>query len=76
MIDETKALGTKLWIMLTGDNHTVAKKVANEVEIDRFETNFTPKDKPDFIEKIKKERKGTIAMIGDGVNDAAALTIS
>lgn len=76
MIAKTKTLGTKLWIMLTGDNHTVAKKVADEVGIDRFETNLTPKDKPDFIEKIKKERRGTVAMIGDGVNDAAALAIA
>jgi heavy metal translocating P-type ATPase len=76
MIAETKLLGTKLWIMLTGDNHTVAKKVADEVGIDRFETNLTPKDKPNFIEKIKKERMGTVAMVGDGVNDAAALAIA
>lgn len=76
MIVKTKSLGTKLWIMLTGDNHTVAKKVADEVGIDRIETNLTPKDKPDYIEKIKKERNGTIAMIGDGVNDAAALAIA
>jgi heavy metal translocating P-type ATPase len=76
MITKTRLLGTKLWIMLTGDNHIVAKKVADSVGIDRFETNLTPKDKPDFIEKIKKERKGTIAMIGDGVNDAAALAIA
>jgi heavy metal translocating P-type ATPase len=76
MIAKTKLLGAKLWIMITGDNHTVAKKVAGEVGIDRFETNLTPKDKPDFIEKIKKERRRTVAMIGDGVNDAAALAIA
>ncbi len=76
MIAKTKALGTKLWIMLTGDNHSVAKKVADEVGIDKFETNLTPKDKPNFIERIKKERHGTVAMIGDGVNDAAALAIA
>lgn len=76
MVAKTKELGTKLWIMLTGDNHIVAKKVSDNVGIDRYETNLTPKDKPNFIEKLKKERHGTIAMIGDGVNDAAALALA
>jgi len=76
MVSQTKALGTKTWIMLTGDNHTVAKDVATQVGVDRFETNLTPRDKPNIIERIKREGKGTIAMIGDGVNDAAALAIA
>lgn len=76
MIEKTRQLGTKLWIMLTGDNSKVAKKVADEVGIDKFESNLSPKDKPDYIEKIIKEKHGTVAMIGDGVNDAAALAIA
>jgi Cd2+/Zn2+-exporting ATPase len=76
MIEKTKLLGTKFWVMLTGDNPRVAKRVADEVGIDEVEADLIPKDKPNYIEKIKKERQGTVAMIGDGVNDAAALAIA
>lgn len=77
MIARTKRMGTKLWVMLTGDNPAVAQKVARLLMIDKVETNLKPKDKIRYIEKIKSENKGKIlAMIGDGVNDAAALAIT
>lgn len=77
MIARTKRMGVKLWVMLTGDNPEVAQKVARLLLIDRVETNLKPKDKIRYIEKIKSEQKGKIlAMIGDGVNDAAALAMA
>ena len=76
-IKKTKELGTKNWIMLTGDNKTVSRKIANFAGIDIFESNLTPKDKLDYVEKCQQTNKGkTIAMIGDGVNDAAALALA
>lgn len=77
VIAKTKKLGVKLWIMLTGDNAIVAKKVADETGIDKFETNLSAKDKLTFIEEYKnKNKKEEIAMVGDGVNDAAALSMT
>lgn len=77
IVAKTKELGVKKWIMLTGDNKIIAQKVAQEVGIDQVETGLTPKEKLTFIEKIKKDRVNkNLAMIGDGVNDAAALAIA
>ncbi len=77
LIARTKLLGTRLWVMLTGDNPAVAQKVARLLSIDKVETNLKPQDKIKYIEKIKHEQKGEIlAMIGDGVNDAAALALA
>lgn len=77
IVQKTKKLGAKLWIMLTGDNKMVAKKIANDTGIDVFESDLMPKDKLNYIENYKKKNKEkTIAMIGDGVNDAAALAIA
>lgn len=77
LVVRTKRLGVKMWVMLTGDTKEVAQKVARATGIDRVETELKPKDKITYIEKIKHEQKGKImAMIGDGVNDAAALAIA
>lgn len=77
LVRKTKEMGVKNWIMLTGDNPIVAKRVSEQVGITEFETSLTPKEKLDFIEKTKSKGKNkNVAMIGDGVNDAAALAIS
>ena len=60
-------------IMLTGDNETVAKKVAFELGIDDVYFKQTPQSKAKFIDDLKEESK-TVVMVGDGLNDAVALS--
>lgn len=59
-------------VLLTGDNQTVAERVAAEVGIDRVIAEVLPQDKVDVITKLQAEGR-VVAMVGDGVNDAAAL---
>jgi len=59
--------------MLTGDSQAVAKAVAEELDIDQYFAEVLPEDKDKKVSSIQKEGK-SIAMVGDGVNDAPALT--
>ncbi|MFC3455142.1 heavy metal translocating P-type ATPase [Amycolatopsis speibonae] len=59
-------------VLLTGDNEAVARAVAAEVGIETVIAEVLPKDKVDVVERLQGEGK-VVAMVGDGVNDAAAL---
>ena len=70
-IEKIKNLGI-VPVMLTGDNEYSAKYIANQVGIDHVISNVLPEGKLEIIEKIKKY--GKVMMVGDGINDAIALT--
>lgn len=76
VIAATKQLGVKVWIMLTGDNANAAAQVAQAVGIDEYHADLSPQDKLEFIRHYKVSHPGVLAMIGDGVNDAAALALA
>ncbi|MEV0731282.1 heavy metal translocating P-type ATPase [Polymorphospora sp. NPDC050346] len=59
-------------VLLTGDNTTVATAVAAEVGIDQVIAEVLPAEKADVVKRLQAEGKA-VAMVGDGVNDAAAL---
>ncbi|GAB2922264.1 heavy metal translocating P-type ATPase [Streptomyces heilongjiangensis] len=70
-ITRLRALGLKP-ILLTGDNKTVAEAVAAEVGIDEVIAEVMPEDKVDVVKRLQGQGL-SVAMVGDGVNDAAAL---
>ena len=61
-------------IMLTGDNKVVADNIAKEVGIDKVISEVYPQDKQKIISSLKQDSKHLVAMVGDGVNDALALS--
>ena len=71
-IQQLKNLGIKT-AMLTGDNHMIADKVAKELQIDTFFSEVLPGDKVNKIKELQ-DKGNIVAMVGDGVNDAASLT--
>lgn len=58
--------------MLTGDSNLTAKTVAEQIGIRKYQSELSPMEKAAFIQKLQKQGK-TIAMVGDGINDAQAL---
>jgi Cu+-exporting ATPase len=70
-IAQLKALGLTP-VLLTGDNSTVAHHVAQQVGIDQVIAEVLPQDKVEVITRLQADAR-VVAMVGDGVNDAAAL---
>ncbi len=64
--------GVKRIVMLTGDNERVANALGRQLGIDEVHAGLLPEDKLRRVEKLR-ERHGSVAMVGDGVNDAPAL---
>ncbi|MFE2294752.1 heavy metal translocating P-type ATPase [Streptomyces sp. NPDC059452] len=70
-VAELRALGLRP-VLLTGDNRAVADAVAREVGIDEVYAEVMPEDKVDIVKRLQADGR-SVAMVGDGVNDAAAL---
>ncbi|MGI5225144.1 heavy metal translocating P-type ATPase [Actinoallomurus sp. CA-142502] len=70
-ITRLRSLGLRP-VLLTGDNETVARAIAAEAGIDEVIAEVLPADKVDVVKRLQAEGR-TVAMVGDGVNDAAAL---
>lgn len=73
-IKELKSMGIKT-IMITGDNKTVAKIIAEKVGVDNFKAEVLPQDKAEIIKEYQNKNE-VVAMVGDGINDAPALAQS
>ena len=70
-ISEIKDMGISV-VMITGDNERTAKAIAGQVQVDRVISGVLPGGKEDVIKELQKH--GSVAMVGDGINDAPALT--
>ena len=75
-IRDLKAAGVRKTAMLTGDAAAVGEAVAAELGLDEVHTQLLPADKVDRVEALLKEKsaKGTLAFVGDGINDAPVLS--
>ncbi|MDZ7954448.1 heavy metal translocating P-type ATPase [Nostoc sp. DedQUE09] len=71
-ISRLKKLGVEQIVMLTGDNEETAHSVAKAVGIDRVYAQLLPEDKLNVIRRLQQQYQ-TVAMVGDGINDAPAL---
>ena len=69
-----KQAGVRETVMLTGDVEAVAAKVAKNLGIDRHVSQMLPGDKVTQVEKLLENRRGKLAFVGDGINDAPVLS--
>ena len=72
VVRRLKSQGVQRVVMLTGDNRRVAHAIAEQVGVDEYFADLLPEDKVRVLKQIRQQF-GTVAMVGDGVNDAPAL---
>lgn len=74
-INELRETGIKTIIMVTGDNETIAKRIAKKIGITKVFANLLPKDKISRLQDLPESERPSI-MVGDGVNDAPVLKVA
>jgi len=74
-IQTLKKMGVEKTVMLTGDNHAIAARIAQEIGIDIYEAELLPEEKVNAIEKLLSttEKHAKVAFVGDGINDAPVI---
>ena len=75
-IENLKKQGIKKTVMLTGDREKVGKDVAEKLGIDEVYTELLPTGKVDELQKLLNNKKGNVAFVGDGLNDAPVLAMA
>ncbi len=70
-----RKIGVEKVVMLTGDAESVAKKIASEVKVTDYYAQLLPEDKVEIARRLRQEH-GSIATVGDGINDAPVLAAS
>lgn len=76
-ISELKNLGVKNTVMLTGDSEKSAKKIADDIGLDRYYANLLPEGKVEKLEALKgieDQNRNKVVFVGDGINDAPVIT--
>ncbi len=73
-LNQMRRYGIDEIVMLTGDSKTVAAQVAQAMDIDSYHAEILPEDKSNYVNKLKQ--RGTVMMVGDGINDAPALAFA
>jgi Cu+-exporting ATPase len=73
VLQELRDLGIRDMALLTGDRARVAQTVGGELGIDQVHSELLPEQKADFVSRWSEKGKRTVAMLGDGINDAPAL---
>ncbi|WP_288662262.1 heavy metal translocating P-type ATPase, partial [uncultured Eggerthella sp.] len=74
-IADLRMLGFKRVVMLTGDGERTAARIADAAGVTEYRANLLPEDKYAFVERLKAEGS-KVVMVGDGVNDAPALSLA
>ncbi len=72
-IKDLKELGARRLVMLTGDRKAVGEDIAARLSLTEVHAELLPQDKVSWVEKLLETAEGTLAFVGDGINDAPVL---